>query len=413
MAIQIRVNSKFPAQVLGGAGLSLTKSGGVYTVALAFDELTALPSIAAGDRDNIFIPTYNSDGTPTYANVSVDVLLTTISAGLDATLISIAALTPTTDQGIYFTAADTAATYSLTAFARTLLDDATAAIARGTLGLAVSSTDNAIVRFDSTAGITQTSLALIDDSGNLCPVTTDVGALGTSLLNWADLFLDSGAVINFDSGDVTITHSANTLAFAGATAYTFDAALSGLTTLTLSSFIDLTEQSAPANPAANHLRLYSKDVAGDTHLFTIDSAGSEVDITIGGSGSSASSQAEQETATDTTTFVSPGRQHFHPSALKFWGFTTYSGGTPTQQVSYNITSIADTNLGDLTVTIATDNSTDNYPIFLGRAVGSSGNENTRYASQAAGSFRVVHEVADGSGGADPTSVSYGGPGDHA
>lgn len=57
---------------------------------------------------------------------------------------------------------------------------------------------------------------------NLVPKTTDGASLGTTTLNWSDLFLDSGAVINFDSGDVTITHSANTLAFAGANAYTFD-----------------------------------------------------------------------------------------------------------------------------------------------------------------------------------------------
>jgi hypothetical protein len=50
---------------------------------------------------------------------------------------------------------------------------------------------------------------------SLVPGTTDGAALGTSALNWSDLFLDSGAVINFDSADVTITHSANLLTFDG------------------------------------------------------------------------------------------------------------------------------------------------------------------------------------------------------
>jgi hypothetical protein len=49
----------------------------------------------------------------------------------------------------------------------------------------------------------------------IAPQTTDGAALGTSGLNWSDLFLDSGAVINFDGGDVTLTHSANTLTFGG------------------------------------------------------------------------------------------------------------------------------------------------------------------------------------------------------
>lgn len=62
--------------------------------------------------------------------------------------------------------------------------------------------------------------------GPVVPATNDASALGTSTLMWSDLFLASGAVINFNNGDVTITHSANTLAFAGASSgYTFDAAV--------------------------------------------------------------------------------------------------------------------------------------------------------------------------------------------
>lgn len=49
----------------------------------------------------------------------------------------------------------------------------------------------------------------------LVPGTTDGAALGTSALNWSDLFLDSGAVINFDGGDVTLTHAANLLTLGG------------------------------------------------------------------------------------------------------------------------------------------------------------------------------------------------------
>ena len=49
----------------------------------------------------------------------------------------------------------------------------------------------------------------------LTPQTTDGLSLGTSALNFSDLFLDSGAVINFDSGDVTVTHAAGKLTFGG------------------------------------------------------------------------------------------------------------------------------------------------------------------------------------------------------
>ena len=49
------------------------------------------------------------------------------------------------------------------------------------------------------------------------PNTNDSNALGTTLLGWSDLFLASGGVINWNAGDVTITHAANVLTFAGAT----------------------------------------------------------------------------------------------------------------------------------------------------------------------------------------------------
>src|SRR3990167_11448732 len=64
---------------------------------------------------------------------------------------------------------------------------------------------------------------LVLNATNLQPGANDGLALGVSGTAFADLFLASTAVINFAAGDVTITHSANTLAFAGATSgYSFD-----------------------------------------------------------------------------------------------------------------------------------------------------------------------------------------------
>ena len=91
-----------------------------------------------------------------------------------------------------------------------------------------SSVDNEVPRFDSTTGkVIQASGVSIDDSKNLAPITNDVGALGTTSLKWADAFFASGGVINFDSGDSTITDGTDVLAFGGATSgYTFDGVVS-------------------------------------------------------------------------------------------------------------------------------------------------------------------------------------------
>jgi hypothetical protein len=61
--------------------------------------------------------------------------------------------------------------------------------------------------------------------------------------------------------------------------------------------------------------------------------------------------AEQETGTDVVRAVTPGRQHAHASAAKFW--VKWTGNSTTMVASYNMTSIADTAVGDADGTIAT------------------------------------------------------------
>ena len=55
---------------------------------------------------------------------------------------------------------------------------------------------------------------------SLSPGTSDGTALGTTSLMWSDLFVASGGVINFNNGDMTLTHSSNTLTAAGGTVAT-------------------------------------------------------------------------------------------------------------------------------------------------------------------------------------------------
>jgi hypothetical protein len=75
--------------------------------------------------------------------------------------------------------------------------------------------------------------------------SNDAGALGASGTAWADLFLASGGVINWNAGNYTITHSAGLLTANGA--LTIAGALAGVTTLATSSTINSQTISATAN----------------------------------------------------------------------------------------------------------------------------------------------------------------------
>ena len=87
----------------------------------------------------------------------------------------------------------------------------------------------------------------------LSPLTDDGLQLGSTTNRWSDLFLAEGGVINWDNGDVTITQTGNTLAFAGATtAYTFDSPIrlkgytvAGLPTGTIGDTAYVTDALAP------------------------------------------------------------------------------------------------------------------------------------------------------------------------
>lgn len=96
-------------------------------------------------------------------------------------------------------------------------------------------------------------------------------------------------------------------------------------------------------------------------------------------------QSDLEAGSSLTLAVTPGRQHYHPSAVKCWGFTT-GGGTPAlDSGSYNVTSITDTATGRLTVTIANDFSSANWCGSVTCTCATNANRITSLVSKAAGS----------------------------
>jgi hypothetical protein len=138
---------------------------------------------------------------------------------------------------------------------------------------------------------------------------------------------------------------------------------------------------------------------------------------IAGGGPSAAVQSEQEAASSTSVYVSPGTQQYHPSALKCWALITVSGGTPTLQSSYNITSITDTATGQCTVTIGVDFSSANWSPLVGGD--SSANYNGAnnvgitygYASKAAGSIILRCRFSNDGSNTDPGEWNFFGAGD--
>lgn len=105
-------------------------------------------------------------------------------------------------------------------------------------------------------------------SSTVTPTTNDAAALGTTALQWADLHLALGGTIQWNNGDVAITHSANNLAFSGGT-WTFGGAttINGIgTATTAADYFTF----APTNPGSNNPSLIvAKEAASDEWSLTL------------------------------------------------------------------------------------------------------------------------------------------------
>jgi len=119
----------------------------------------------------------------------------------------------------------------------------------------------------------------------------------------------------------------------------------------------------------------------------------------------AASQAQMEAASSTTQFATAGNTNWHPGVAKAWACISIAAGTPALDTSHNITSIADTATGVITIAIATDFSSANYCIALGIRIATANEENIYASTQAAGEI-VLHTRAAGGGLTDITGGAY-------
>jgi hypothetical protein len=126
---------------------------------------------------------------------------------------------------------------------------------------------------------------------------------------------------------------------------------------------------------------------------------------------SACSQADQETGSEAAKYVAPATQQYHPSAAKFFGHVTYSGGTPTLQAgSYNVASIHDDAEGVLTVTFSTAFSSIYYASFAIAHNSTTDRVIANIRAQATGSITFGMRT-DGGSAIDPVALTFGGFGD--
>ena len=113
--------------------------------------------------------------------------------------------------------------------------------------------------------------------------------------------------------------------------------------------------------------------------------------------SAVATQTDQETASSITTFVTPGRQHFHPSAPKAWGYIALSGGTPSMStLRYNWSSVIDSGVGLFSINFTTALSSAGLTVAVAGqpSVGITGNDNDYSLSSGSQvSFRHIENGA--------------------
>jgi len=126
------------------------------------------------------------------------------------------------------------------------------------------------------------------------------------------------------------------------------------------------------------------------------------------SGLAAADQADMETGTSISVASTPGLQQHHPGHPKVWG-QVKGTTTPVLTTSYNVTSIADTGTGTLTITMATDFSSADYAVLASHVQSNSASVANRRTlgvdTKAAGTVMLVcTTLGTPSGPVDPATA---------
>lgn len=97
-----------------------------------------------------------------------------------------------------------------------------------------------------------------------------------------------------------------------------------------------------------------------TTMAASDSAAGTIEIAV---------QSEMEAGSSATLAVTPGRQHFHPSAAKAWAkFNGNTAGTNAPIVGYNVANVTRNSTGNYTINLTNAFSSSDY-VVIGNATG--------------------------------------------
>ena len=173
-------------------------TGGGAGTGVPMAKETAVPAVINSDTfSGASTSNVNSaTGTKNYIDTQVATKQTS-----DADLTAIAGLTSAADKGIQFTGSGTAGTYDLTAFAKTILDDADAAAVRTTIGAQASDADLTAI-----AGLTSAADKGIQFTGSGTAGVYDLTAFAKTILDDADAAAVRTTIgAGTGSGDATLS----------------------------------------------------------------------------------------------------------------------------------------------------------------------------------------------------------------